>query len=110
MRYYRLAKLSSSEKCSRTALAGVISCSRLAASAVMLGFYIAMCRKTRALIGGKAFLYLVTLFTTVFLIVWSAAVTFTSPLPNIIAQLVNSLGYAAFIAVNGLVIRKLKTA
>lgn len=184
LRYYKLAKLSSSEKCSRPALAGVISacigglpnacdklcwtffsydtwfnstwmfffvgtayillfisavrlfrtesssggtklfslpagtalysahkimkyCSMLAASVGMLCFYITMCKKTRALIGGKAFLYLVTLFTTVFLIVWSAAATFTSPLPNIIAQVVNSLGYAAFIIVNGLVIRSL---
>lgn len=187
LKYWKLTRLSSSEKCSRTALAGVVSacigglpnafdklcwtffscdtwfnstwmfffvgigyillfvsalrlfreketsgaekllslpagtalysahkimkyCSMLAASVGMLGFYITVCRKTRALIGGKAFLYLITLFTTVFLIVWSAAASFTSPLPNIIAQLVNSAGYIAFIAANGLVIRKLTKA
>ena len=183
LRYYKLTKLASTAKCSRTALAGVISacigglpnacdklcwtffsydtwfnstwmfffvgiayillfisalrlfredrpegtkllslpagtvlfsahkimkyCSMLAASVGMLGFYITMCKKARRLIGGRAFLYLVTLFTTVFLIVWSAAASFTSPLPNIIAQTVNSLGYIAFIAVNGMVMKKL---
>ena len=84
--------------------------SMLAASVGMTGFYVTMYRKTKKLIGKKALLYFVTFGTTVFLIVFSAAAKFSSPLPNIIAQAVNSTGYLAFIAANRAVLGKLSKA
>lgn len=69
-------------------------CAMLITCVGMFGFYITMFRKT------KDFLYIVSLLTSVFLIVWSVAMKFTSALPNIIAQMVNSSGYVMFIIAN----------
>jgi len=80
----------------------------LAASVGMLGFYITMYKKTRRIIGARAFCYLITLALTVFVIVFSAVGKFSTPLPNIIAQTANSLGYVAFFCANVACIRKLR--
>lgn len=80
--------------------------SMLFAAVGMTGFYITMFINARRGMGRYALLYLVTFLTTAFLVVFSAAGSFATVWPNIIAQIVNSAGYAAFIIANKKLLEK----
>lgn len=81
--------------------------SMMTAAVGMTGFYITMHKKAKPVIGKYALLYYATLVTTAFLVVFSAKGTFTTVWPNILAQIVNNAGFAAFIAANRLFLKKI---
>ena len=80
--------------------------SMLFAAVGMTGFYITMFINARRVMGRYALLYLVTFLAPAFLVVFSAVGSFTTVWPNIIAQIVNSAGYAALIIANKKLLEK----